>query len=158
MSFLKLITSRYVCSICRRSPSTFRLLPVPSTSLLGARYSTDTASAPIESTLSPPFLSNIRQDLKTAMRNRDSSRLPVLRALLSDITNASKTAQPIATDKQLQKRMRKRAKACLDAAAQFEKAQRMDLKQKEEAEAAMLEEYAAMITVETKEDKIVETA
>src|ERR1051326_7942459 len=45
-----------------------------------------------------PTLSRLREDLKTAMRAKDAARLSVLRAVLANITNASKTNAPVKDD------------------------------------------------------------
>ena len=96
---------------------------------------------------SPTFLIHLRNELKTALRAKDTGRLPVIRALLADVTNASKTAQPIATDKQLKKRILKRATACRRAAEEYQRAGRSDLVKDAENEIRILEQYAAQIEV-----------
>ena len=76
-----------------------------------------------------------------------TTRLNVLRALLTDTTNLAKTNNPVRTDLQLLSLLRKRANAAKSAASEFGAAKREDLRDKEEAQAAVLEEYAG--TVET---------
>ncbi|KAJ5693444.1 hypothetical protein N7462_002867 [Penicillium macrosclerotiorum] len=93
----------------------------------------------------PPLMTVLRNDLKTAMRAKDTSRLNVLRALISETNNAAKTSSPIQTDIQLLSLIRKRAAASQDAAAQFLEANRPDLKEKEDAQVTILEEYASQI-------------
>ncbi|KAJ5216575.1 uncharacterized protein N7498_002982 [Penicillium cinerascens] len=93
----------------------------------------------------PPLMSTLRNDLKTAMRAKDTSRLNVLRALISETNNAAKTASPIQTDIQLLSLIRKRASAAKEAAEQFAKEERADLKEKEDAQVTILEEYASQI-------------
>lgn len=72
-------------------------------------------------------------------------RLNVLRAIISETNNASKTSSPIKTDLQLLSLIRKRASASKDAGRQFEEANRNDLKEKEDAQVAILEEYAGQV-------------
>ncbi|KAJ5095059.1 hypothetical protein N7532_007350 [Penicillium argentinense] len=93
----------------------------------------------------PPLMATLRTDLKTAMRAKDTSRLNVLRAVISEFNNSQKTASPIQTDIQLLSLLRKRASAARDAAKEFAEAERPDLKEKEEAQVAVLEEYASQV-------------
>ena len=79
------------------------------------------------------------------MKNRDANRLTVLRSLLSEITNAAKTSNPIKTDIQLLSLLRKRAAASKSAAHEFQAAHRADLEEKEQAQVTVLEEYAGEI-------------
>jgi Uncharacterized conserved protein len=72
-------------------------------------------------------------------------RLNVLRALISETNNAAKTASPIQTDIQLLSLIRKRLNASKDAAKEFDVAERPDLKEKEDAQVAVLEEYASQV-------------
>ena len=69
-------------------------------------------------------------------------RLNVLRALLAEYTNAAKTSSPIKTNIQLLALLRKRIAASRSAAVEFNAANRSDLKDKEEAQITVLEEYA----------------
>ncbi|KAJ5787032.1 hypothetical protein N7457_002022 [Penicillium paradoxum] len=93
----------------------------------------------------PPLMATLRTDLKTAMRAKDTTRLNVLRALISETNNAAKTASPIQTDIQLLSLIRKRLNASKDAAKEFEAAERPDLKEKEDAQVVVLEEYAGQV-------------
>ncbi|KAI9714653.1 MAG: hypothetical protein M1812_006318 [Candelaria pacifica] len=90
----------------------------------------------------PPLLLKLRADLKTAMKAKDTNRLNVLRVLLSEIANASKTSTPIKNNIQLLSLLRKRAVASKAAASEFGAASREDLKAKEDAQVSILEEYA----------------
>ncbi|KAI1775229.1 GatB/YqeY domain-containing protein [Hypoxylon cercidicola] len=96
----------------------------------------------------PPLLQKIKADLKTAMRAKDAARLTAIRSILAANLNASKTAQPITTDAQLVALLRKTARASADASAEFAAASRQDLVDKEQAQIAVLEEYAAASGVE----------
>jgi len=96
---------------------------------------------------SPPSttLSRLRNDLKSARRDRDKTRLSVLRAILSDITNSSKANQPVNSDISLLVLLRKRIAASRQAVEQFYEADRKDLVASEEDQLRVLEEYAGSI-------------
>lgn len=70
-------------------------------------------------------------------------RLNVLRAVLAETTNASKTSSPIRTDMQLLSLLRKRIATSKSAAEEFSAASRDDLRDKELAQVAVMEEYAS---------------
>ncbi|KAI9821285.1 MAG: hypothetical protein M1827_004021 [Pycnora praestabilis] len=90
----------------------------------------------------PPLLLKIRADMKTAMKEKDTNRLNVLRALIAETANAAKTSSPIKTNIQLLSLLRKRAAASKAASQEFSAANRNDLSDKEDAQVAVLEEYA----------------
>lgn len=111
---------------------------------LRCRYAS--AAAPSTSApSSPPLLLKIREDLKTAMRAKDTARLNVLRGLLAEITNAAKTSNPIDSDMKLLSLLRKRSSAATQAGKEFEGAGRQDLKDKEDAAITILESYAGAV-------------
>ncbi|KAL2815830.1 hypothetical protein BDW59DRAFT_153655 [Aspergillus cavernicola] len=93
----------------------------------------------------PPLMAKFRSDLKTAMRAKDTDRLNVLRALISETNNSLKTSSPIQTDLQLLALIRKRTAASKDSAQQFLDADRPDLKEKEDKAIAILEEYGSEV-------------
>ncbi|KAL2217826.1 Yqey-like protein-domain-containing protein [Thermoascus aurantiacus ATCC 26904] len=107
--------------------------------LRAVRYNSTSAPA------TPPLMAKIRTDLKNAMRAKDTPRLNVLRALITEITNASKTSSPIQTDLQLLSVIRKKTAQAKEAGQQFAEANRPDLKEQEDAQIAVLEEYAAQV-------------
>lgn len=76
------------------------------------------------------------------MKAKDTNRLNVLRGLLADTTNLAKTSTPVQTDLQVLALLRKRAAASRSAAEEFSNANRDDLREKEEAQITVLEEYA----------------
>lgn len=84
----------------------------------------------------------LRSDLKTAMKEKDTTRLNVLRGLLAEVTNLAKTSNPVKTDMQLLSLLRKRAAAAKSASAEFQAAGRNDLVENEEKQAIVIEEYA----------------
>ena len=65
--------------------------------------------------------------------------------MISETNNAAKTSSPIQTDIQLLSLIRKRAAAAKEAAQQIAEADRPDLKEKEDAQIAILEEYAGHV-------------
>ncbi|MCJ1295887.1 hypothetical protein MMC34_007452 [Xylographa carneopallida] len=83
--------------------------------------------------------------MKAAMKAKDTNRLNVIRGVLAEITNVSKTSTPFKTDIQLLSLLKKRATASKAAAQEFAMARRTDLKNKEEAQVAVLEEYASIV-------------
>ncbi|KAE8146955.1 hypothetical protein BDV25DRAFT_43095 [Aspergillus avenaceus] len=93
----------------------------------------------------PPLMAKIRSDLKVAMRAKDTARLNVLRAIISETNNAAKSPSPIQTDLQLLSLIRKRASGSKEAAQQFAEDNRPDLKENEEKNVAILEEYAGQV-------------
>ncbi|KAI9747758.1 MAG: hypothetical protein M1815_003924 [Lichina confinis] len=95
--------------------------------------------------LSGGLADRYRKDMIAALKSRDTTRLNVLRGLLADTTNASKTSSPIKTDLNLLALLRKRVVASKAAAQEFASANRDDLKEKEESQVAVLEEYASKI-------------
>lgn len=94
--------------------------------------------------------------MKSAMQAKDSNRLNVLRSLLSQTLNASKTSTPINTDLQMLALLRKTANASRVASEEFKVAGRQDLADKEQSQLRIMEEYAG--SVETVGDDEIKTA
>lgn len=86
------------------------------------------------------------------MQNKDSNRLSVLRSLLSQALNASKTSNPINTDAQVLALLRKTANASRQASAEFKEAGRQDLAEKEDSQVKIMEEYAGNVETPSEED------
>ena len=93
----------------------------------------------------PTLLPRLREDLKTAMRSKDTPRLAVLRAIIADITNSTKTQSPISDDISLLSLLKKRISASRAAVEEFCQADRNDLVAKEEEQLKILEDYAGTI-------------
>lgn len=93
----------------------------------------------------PTILSTLQPELKSAMRAKDKPRLTVLRALMAEITNASKTPKPVATDAALYSLLSKHIKASQAAVQEFEAAKRQDLVDKEQEQINILEGYLGQI-------------
>ena len=79
------------------------------------------------------------------MQNKDKNRLNVLRGVISDATNATKSNNPITTDMHVLSLLRKRAAAGKQAADEFNRAGRQDLQDNEQAQIGVLEEYAGSV-------------
>lgn len=65
--------------------------------------------------------------------------------MITDTNNAAKTPSPIQTDLQLLSLIRKRSNAANDVAQQLAAAGRFDLKEREDSQVAILEEYASNV-------------
>ena len=98
------------------------------------------------------MLLRLRQDLKTAIQNKDSNRLSVLRGVIADVTAANKSNQPITTDLHVLSILRKRTQAGLQAAHEFGKSGRQDLQETEEAQVGVLQTYAKRVKVVSDEE------
>ncbi|KAI9811497.1 MAG: hypothetical protein M1826_003168 [Phylliscum demangeonii] len=97
--------------------------------------------------MGPPMLAKIKKDLFSAMKSKDTNRLNVLRTILTETTNAAKSANPIETDIQLLSLLRRRVAMSEHAAVEFADAQRHDLQQNELAQLAVLDEYISAVEV-----------
>ncbi|KAB8070941.1 hypothetical protein BDV29DRAFT_180018 [Aspergillus leporis] len=115
-------------------------------SLRSVRWNSSSSSS------TPPLMAKIRSDLKVAMRAKDTAKLNVLRAIISETNNAAKTSSPIQTDLQLLSLIRKRMAGAKEAAQQFADAERPDLKESEEKNVTILEEYASQVETMSLDD------
>jgi uncharacterized protein YqeY len=86
------------------------------------------------------------------MQAKDTNRLSVLRSILTQTLNASKTATPINTDLQMLALLRKSANASRMASEEFKGAGRHDLAEKEESQLRIMEEYADGVETIADED------
>ncbi|TLD36417.1 Altered inheritance of mitochondria protein 41 [Venturia nashicola] len=126
-------------------PSFSQSRPTVTRQCLQCRYSsTETTASPI--------LAKLRDDLKGAMRTKDQARLSVLRSVLADITNLSKTASPVKDDLALLSLLRKRIGSAKGAVEEFMKANRADLVEKEQRQLDILDEYASGVKTMDVED------
>ncbi|KAL7270990.1 hypothetical protein RUND412_006277 [Rhizina undulata] len=114
-------------------------------SLPARRFNSTTTSA-------PPLLATIRNDLKTAMRAKDTNRLNVLRSLLAEITIASKTPSPPTTDLHILAIINKTKTKSLASISEFRAAGREDLVAKEEGQVVVLEEYVKKVATVGREE------
>lgn len=89
-----------------------------------------------------PLLAQIDADLKQAMREREETTKLALRSLKTALTEAQKTGENhTLSDDEILKIIAKSAKQRRDAIAEYQKANRPELAQVEEAELAVLERY-----------------
>jgi hypothetical protein len=86
------------------------------------------------------------------MRARDTARLSVLRGVLADITNSTKTATPIKDDIALLALLKKRIYTSKHSIQEFSQADRKDLVTKEEEQLGVLEEYAGQVKTMHEDD------
>jgi uncharacterized protein YqeY len=106
----------------------------------GARFNSTSAAAPVI-----PLLGTLRNDLKTAMRAKNTLQLSVLRSLLAEITNAQKTSSPPTDDLGILaiiNKTRAKSQVSIDEAVA---AGREDLAEKEKAQLEVLSLYADMV-------------
>lgn len=134
MAMRRLTTSqmRQIAPLARSAPSTITLR-------LPRAYSTDAPPPPAP----PALLSQLKTDLKTAMRAKDAPRLTVLRGVLAAVTNAAKTDRPVETDLQLVQLLRKARRGNEEALEEARRAGRQDLIDREEAQVAVIDGYVA---------------
>ncbi|KAL2443927.1 hypothetical protein ABEF95_014103 [Exophiala dermatitidis] len=128
------LADRYTCARCLRKTAT-----------AGLRWSSSATS----STAAPPspLLSKIREELKKAMRAKDTARLSVLRGTISEINQAASGANPIKSDMQILALLRKRKAASEAAAKEAEAASRPDLAEKQQKEIAVIDELVDTVKV-----------
>jgi uncharacterized protein YqeY len=98
------------------------------------------------------ILPRLKSDLKDAMRAKDKPRLNVLRALMAEITNASKTAKPVDSDSKLLVLLKKQIASSEKAVAEFESAKREDLVEKERGQIQLMQAYVDEIPVLSKQE------
>lgn len=83
----------------------------------------------------------INNDITTAMKAKDSSRLSALRLLKTAIVNRSIAQRQDLEDSEVMRVVASLVKQCRDSIEQFKKANRNDLVKKETLEISVLEEY-----------------
>ncbi|KAI6244851.1 Altered inheritance of mitochondria protein 41, mitochondrial [Erysiphe necator] len=88
----------------------------------------------------PPLLIKIRDDLKTALQNKDTPRSTVIRSLI-DASNA----RPVKTNIQLLAIINRALKDSTVATEHYKIAEREDLVNKQELQTQILQEYSAMV-------------
>jgi uncharacterized protein YqeY len=88
-----------------------------------------------------PLKHRIQDDMKTAMRAKDSDRLGVIRMLLAAIKQREIDDKTSLQEEQILEVIEKMIKQRRDAKAQFEKGQRQDLADKEAFEIEVLQKY-----------------
>ncbi len=83
----------------------------------------------------------IISDMTTAMKAQDAARTSTLRMVKAAIMNREKEGGGELTDEDIQKLLRTQVKQRRDSVEQYEKANRPDLADKEQAEIAIIEAY-----------------
>jgi uncharacterized protein YqeY len=86
------------------------------------------------------------------MRAKDKQKLNVLRAIMAEITNASKTTKPVDSDAKLLVLLKKQITAAEKAVEEFENAKRPDLVEKEQAQLEVLKAYQLEIPMLAKDE------
>jgi uncharacterized protein YqeY len=94
-------------------------------------------------------MATLKTELKTAMRNKDTLRLTVLRAIMAHNLNASKTKSPLSTDADLVLAIMRMRRAVEDARAEAKQVGREDLVSKADEEVKMYEQIEKLSGVET---------
>ncbi len=103
----------------------------------------------------------ISEDIKTAMRAKDSTALNALRALKTAVTNASIEKGGLGTlldEPEILAVVRKQIKQRQDSIEQFEKAGRPELAETEKTEIAILSKYLPAALTETQIQEFVAQA
>ena len=102
--------------------------------------------------------SRITEDMKTAMRARDTARLGTVRLLLAAMKQKEVDERVALTDANILAIIDKMVKQRRESIAQFEKAGRNDLADGEKAEIAVLSAYLPQQLTEAEVAKEIETA
>ena len=101
-------------------------------------------------------VADIEEELKRARLARDAERRDALSLILSSLRSAEKELQrPLSEDEELQVLQRERKKR-VEAAAEFTKAGREELAEKEESELDVLEEFMPEPLTEDELEEIVD--
>lgn len=142
-----------VAALAKMSHSTFRHASRPASLLRVSRAFS--SSQRLGS--APPLLTQIKTDLKTAMRAKDAPRLSVLRSVLSASNEAAKQDKEIKTDAQVVTLLKKTAAGINQAIEEAKKANRQDLVDKEEAQIKVVDEYVAKADVDILSEEEIKT-
>lgn len=100
----------------------------------------------------------IQEEMKTAMRAKDSERLGVIRLLLSAMKQREVDERIELTDIDIINIINKMIKQRLDSSAQFQAANRQDLLAKEQQEIAILNSYLPQQMTEAEIESAVQSA
>ena len=87
------------------------------------------------------FLDRINEDLKSAMKSKDSDRLSTLRMVKTALKNREIDKMGALTDEESIKVLQSLVKQRRDSIEQYQQAGRIDLAEKEAAELKTIEEY-----------------
>ena len=87
------------------------------------------------------FLDRINEDLKAAMKSKDSDRLSTLRMVKTALKNREIDKMEALTDEEAIKVLQSMVKQRRDSIEQYQQAGRIELAEKEAAEIKVIEEY-----------------
>ncbi|MBO0724098.1 MAG: GatB/YqeY domain-containing protein [Blastocatellia bacterium] len=102
------------------------------------------------------FLDRINEDLKAAMKSKDSERLSTLRMVKTALKNREIDKMEALTDEEAIKTLQSLVKQRRDSIEQYQRAGRIDLAEKEAAEIRTIEEYLPAALDETAIARVVE--
>ena len=102
--------------------------------------------------------SRITEDMKAAMRARDTARLSTIRMLLAAIKQREVDERIVLDDTQVLSVLEKMLKQRRDSITQFEAANRTDLADKEKAEVAVIQAYLPAQMTPAEVDAAIATA
>jgi uncharacterized protein YqeY len=104
------------------------------------------------------FLDRINEDLKAAMKSKDSERLSTLRMAKTALKNREIDKMSALTDEEAIKVLQSLVKQRRDSIEQYQQAGRIDLAEKEAAEIKVIEEYLPAALDEAAVARVVEEA
>ncbi|HEX5080467.1 MAG TPA: GatB/YqeY domain-containing protein [Blastocatellia bacterium] len=102
------------------------------------------------------FLDRINEDLKAAMKSKDSDRLSTLRMVKTALKNREIDKMEALTDDESIKVLQSLVKQRRDSIEQYQQAGRIDLAEKEAAELKVIEEYLPAALDEAAITRVVE--
>jgi len=102
------------------------------------------------------FLDRINEDLKAAMKSKDSERLSTLRMVKTALKNREIEKMDAITDEEAIKVLQSLVKQRRDSVEQYNQAGRTELAEKEAAEIRFIEEYLPAALDETAVTRVVE--
>jgi len=102
------------------------------------------------------FLDRINEDLKAAMKSKDSERLSTLRMVKTALKNREIEKMDALTDEEATKVLQSLVKQRRDSIEQYKQAGRMELAEKEAAEIRFIEEYLPAALDEAAVTRVVE--
>ncbi|KAI0351004.1 GatB/YqeY domain-containing protein [Trametes cingulata] len=100
--------------------------------------------------------SRLMLELKEAMKSKDTLKSTTIRSVLSEVYAADKAASGAAPPSAVVGILRKAATRRVDAAAEFNKAARQDLAEKEQQEAAILQSFLPPLLPEAEIDRVLQ--
>jgi uncharacterized protein YqeY len=100
----------------------------------------------------------IISDMTSAMKAQDATRTSTLRMIKAAIMNREKEGGGELTDEDVQKLLRSQVKQRRDSVEQYQKGNRQDLADKEQAEIAIIEDYLPQAASQEEIDQAVTAA